>query len=310
MSIMLLQLQLSSLLLLFLLYLNIKVIRRYLATDNTNYVILVAVLLFAFFNFWLTTYSEILGKFQEQFTIIMNLLPIIIIIAIVWLEGRRKKEEREKLKTREFFSKYVSEKIVNSLLKEKKLELGGKKVPVTALFTDVRGFTAMSEKLDPKQVVDVLNGHFDIINEEMFREDGTVLKYIGDSAMAVFNAPVLQEDHAVRAVRACVNTQKRMLAYSAEAKIKFGVDFTIGIGVNTGEAVVGNIGSHRYMDYTIIGDAVNTAARLNGQAKAGEVVISDSTHELVKDKFRFSEPEAVMVKGKAQPVKIYRVLYE
>ncbi|MEM3364655.1 MAG: adenylate/guanylate cyclase domain-containing protein [Candidatus Micrarchaeia archaeon] len=302
--------QLNSIVLLFLLYLNIKLIRKYIDTDDANYVIAFAVLLFLFFNLWLGAYAEILGRFQQQFTIAMNALPMIIVIVLVWLEGKRKKEERERRKTREFFSKYVSEKIVDTLLKEKQLELGGEKHQVTVLFTDVRGFTAMSERLDPKQVVEVLNGHFDIINEEIFRENGTVLKYIGDSAMAVFNAPILQKDHAEKAVRACIAVQKRMKEYSSTVKGKMNIDFAIGIGINSGEAVVGNIGSHKYMDYTVIGDAVNTASRLNGIAKAGEIVVSESTYELIKDKFRFSKPEEVPVKGKVLPVKVYRVLYE
>ncbi len=302
--------ELYSLILLFILYLTIKVIERYLHTNDTSYIFALMILLFAFFNLWLNSYSDILGSFIEQFKIIVNALPIVIIAVVVHLEGLRKREEREKKRTREFFSKYVSEKIVDSLLGGNKLELGGEKHQVTIIFTDVRGFTSLSEKMDPKQVVEVLNGHFDIITDEFFREEGTVLKYIGDATMAMFNAPVIQPDHAERAVRACIRMQKRMQEYSRHIHAKFGVDFTIGIGINTGDVIVGNIGSHRYMDYTIIGDAVNTASRLNGQAKAGEIVVSESTHLLIKDKFRFSEPIEVTVKGKALPVKIYKVVYE
>jgi len=303
-------LEFYSLVLLFILYLTIKVVNKYLRTNDTNYVLVLVVLLFVFFNLWLDTYSQILGNFAEHFKIIVNALPVIIIAAVVHLEGLRKKEEREKKRTREFFSKYVSEKIVDSLLGSETLELGGEKHPVTVIFTDVRGFTSLSERMDPKQIVEALNGHFDIITDEIFKEEGTVLKYIGDATMAVFNAPILQPDHAERAVRACINIQRRMREYSRHIHERFGVDFTIGIGINTGEVVVGNIGSHRYMDYTIIGDAVNTASRLNGQAKAGEIVVSESTYQLIKDRFTFSEPAEVAVKGKAQPVKIYRVIYE
>ncbi|MGB9635145.1 MAG: adenylate/guanylate cyclase domain-containing protein [Candidatus Micrarchaeia archaeon] len=299
---------LENVVLLLLLYISIKMICRYLDTNDVKYIAMTAMVLLVFFNIWFNMYSEIFREFIEQFRIITSVMPIAIIIVIMYVEGRRVKEEKEKIKTKQFFSKYVSENIVEKLLEQKDLQLGGEKHQVTVVFTDVRGFTSLSEKLDPKQIVELLNGHFDIITEEIFNEDGTVLKYIGDATMAVFNAPVQKENHAVCAIKACVKIQNRMREYARMVKKKYGVNnFSIGIGVNTGEVVMGNIGSYRYMDYTVIGDTVNIASRLNGVAKSGEIVVSESTYELVKGKFRFSEPEEVAVKGKSIPIKVYRV---
>jgi len=240
----------------------------------------------------------------------MNILPILIFIIIIILESLRKKEQIEKIKTKDYFSKYLSEKIVDNLL-EGKLELGGKKEEVSILFTDIRGFTSLSEKLDAQQIVELLNGHFDIITHEIFEEEGTVLKYIGDATMAIFNAPIKHENHVEKTINACIKIQKRMNIYSDLVKQKYKIEnFSIGIGVNVGEVVIGNIGSHKYMDYTIIGDPVNTASRLNGQAGAGEIVVSEKVYFKIKNKFKFTKPESVKVKGKEKEVKIYKVIYE
>lgn len=301
----------SELILLFLLYTNVKVIRKYLDTNNTLYIILAGVLMYVLFNMWIGMYTQIVGNFINQFKMITNIFTIIIIVGLVHVESMRKKEEKERIKTKEFFSKYVSESIVDSLLKQKGLQLGGKKQLVTVIFTDVRGFTSLSEKLDPQQIVSLLNGHFNIITEEILRYKGTLLKYIGDAAMAVFNVPIKQDNHAEFAVRACISIQKRMKLYSKKIRQKYGVDFHIGIGINTGDVVVGNIGSKKYMDYTIIGDAVNTASRLNGVAKKDEIVISQSTYEQTKGcrALKFSKPMTVSVKGKSKELKVYKVLY-
>lgn len=303
-------LEISNLILLLLLYVNVKVIKKYLKSNNLVLLFFSGVLLFAFFNFWLNVYSIILGNFLNHFQIIMNILPIFIFIIIIVLESLRKKEEIEKIKTKNYFSKYLSEKIVDNLL-EGKLELGGKKEEVSIIFTDIRGFTSLSEKLDAQQIVELLNGHFDIITHEIFEEEGTVLKYIGDATMAIFNAPIKQVNHVEKTILTCIKIQKRMNIYADLVKQKYGIEnFSIGIGVNVGEVVIGNIGSHKYMDYTIIGDPVNTASRLNGQASAGEIVVSEKVYLEVKNKFNFSKPEKVKVKGKEKEVKIYKVIYE
>lgn len=303
-------LEISNLILLLLLYVNVKVIKKYLKSNNLVLLFFSGVLLFAFFNFWLNVYSIILGNFLNHFQIIMNILPIFIFIIIIVLESLRKKEEIEKIKTKNYFSKYLSEKIVDNLL-EGKLELGGKKEEVSIIFTDIRGFTSLSEKLDAQQIVELLNGHFDIITHEIFEEEGTVLKYIGDATMAIFNAPIKQVNHVEKTILTCIKIQKRMNIYADLVKQKYGIEnFSIGIGVNMGEVVIGNIGSHKYMDYTIIGDPVNTASRLNGQASAGEIVVSEKVYLEVKNKFNFSKPEKVKVKGKEKEVKIYKVIYE
>jgi adenylate cyclase len=303
-------LEISNLILILLLYVNVKVIKKYLRSNNLLFLFLSGILLFTFFNYWLSVHSIILGNFLNHFQIIMNILPILIFIVIIVLESLRKKEEKEKIKTKNYFSKYLSEKIVDNLL-EGKLELGGKKEEVSIIFTDIRGFTSLSEKLDAQQIVELLNGHFDIITHEIFEEEGTVLKYIGDATMAIFNAPIKHENHVEKTINACIKIQKRMKIYADLVQQKYKIEnFSIGIGVNVGEVVIGNIGSHKYMDYTIIGDSVNTASRLNGQADAGEIVVSEKIYLEIKNKFKFTKPKSVKVKGKEKEVKIYKVIYE
>ena len=292
-----------------LLYITVKALQEFLRKDDLKVMLLAVVALYLFVSNWLSFYSSIIEGFFTQVSFALNALILIVVMGVLYLERLRLKEMKERIKTREYFSKYMSPHIVKQLLKGSKLKLGGDKRLATILFTDVRGFTKLSEKLDPKDILTLLNGHFDIINDEIFKTNGTMLKFIGDAAMAVFNIPFAQPDHAERAIRACINIQRRMVKYSKKVKEKYGIDFAIGIGMNTGEVVVGNMGSHQYMDYTIIGDAVNTASRLNGVAKAGEIVISESTYRLVRGKFKFSPPEEVSVKGKSKPIKVYRVLY-
>ncbi len=300
----------SSMLLLPLLYITVKAMQEFLRRDDIKAMFFAMGTLYLFVSNWLGLYQHIIEGFFAQVSFALNAVILVVVMGVLYIERLRLKEHREKLKTRDYFSRYMSPQIVKQLLKDERLRLGGEKRPVTVLFTDVRGFTKLSENLDPKDILNILNGHFDIINDEIFKMNGTMMKFIGDAAMAVFNIPYTQPDHAERAIRACINIQKRMKSYSAKVKKKYGIDFAIGIGINTGEVVVGNMGSHKYMDYTIIGDAVNTASRLNGVARKGEIVISESTYKQVIGKFRFSPPEEVSVKGKSKPIKVYRVLYE
>lgn len=164
----------------------------------------------------------------------------------------------------------------------------------------------MSEKLQPEEVVAMLNHYLDFITEIIFKHDGTLDKYIGDATMAFFNAPHLQTDHALKAVKAALEVQARVC--EMEADMPPGIACaTYGIGVNTGEAVVGNIGSSKRHDYTIIGDSVNVASRLCSAAKPGQVLISPSTYELVKEDIDAEEMPAMSFKGKDKPMVVYNV---
>ncbi len=215
------------------------------------------------------------------------------------------------MKVKSFFQKYVSERVIDELMKHPDVKLGGEKQLVTVLFTDIRGFTSLSERVPPEELVKLLNEkYFDVVTNVLLKYDATVDKYVGDAVMAFFNAPIPQPDHALRAVKASVEIQKKLAEINAELARQGKEQVNVGIGINSGEAVVGNVGSHQFMDYTVIGDVPNTASRLNGVAKAGEIAVSEATYSLVKNHFEFAEEvEEVLLKGKAKPVKVYKVKY-
>ena len=220
-------------------------------------------------------------------------------------------EEKEKLWIKQAFSHYISKEVITELLSDpSKLKLGGERRQITVLFSDVRGFTAFSETHQPEEVVAMLNT---ILSEQarvVFAYNGTLDKFVGDEVMAFFGAPGNQHrhDHALVAVRTAVQIQERMAelqkAWTSEKK----ESLEIGIGINTGEMVVGNIGSAERMDYTVIGDNVNLASRLCASAEKDEIIISESTYEMVKDHVRAEKLPPLSVKGKSKPIFVYRVL--
>jgi adenylate cyclase len=217
------------------------------------------------------------------------------------------REQREKKRLSQFFSPDVLSAVVRgrderSLLPKRRL--------VTVMFSDLRGFTSMSEQLEPEQVGELLHEYLTEMTEIVFRHGGTVDKYIGDCVMALYNAPFEDKEHAIKAVRTGLEFQERTLEVSARWEQKLGVKIRNGVGINTGDAVVGSMGSTQRREYTAIGDTVNLAARLESITKevGASVVISESTHEIVKGHFMTRELGEVTVKGKAKPVKIFAVL--
>jgi adenylate cyclase len=184
--------------------------------------------------------------------------------------------------------------------------LKGVRSNVTVVFTDVRGFTSYSEQHDPEAVVEALNGYFDIATRHIVEHGGYVDKFIGDAVMGVFGVPVAREDHAEQAVRASLSMQEEFARAAAETGNQLLA--RVGIGINTGFAVSGNIGSQEKMEYTVIGDAVNVASRLNGLAAAGETIISASVRQALGRALSVEPRPAQKVKGKAEPIPVYRVL--
>ncbi len=174
------------------------------------------------------------------------------------------------------FKRYVAPEIVNELLKEgtEALGLGGKLSTIAVLFVDVRGFTTMSEMLESPQVVEILNQYLTLIADCILKNEGTLDKFVGDVAMAFWGAPLPQEDYIMQAVQAAADMVNGSKALSEELMAQFGRTVSFGIGVHVGEAVVGNIGSPQRMDYTAIGDTVNTSARLEANAPGGTIYIS------------------------------------
>jgi adenylate cyclase len=210
------------------------------------------------------------------------------------------------------FGMHVSPAIVNDILSSEDptgaLALKGKKVKATIFYSDIRGFTAMSEKMTPEEIYNQLNEYFEEMCKIIFEYGGYVDKFIGDCVMAVFSAPYQTPNDAANAVRSAVAQQKKILELAEKWQAQGKRPFTVGMGVNTGDVVMGNLGASSRMNYTVIGDNVNLAARLYNVAKAGEIIISDYTYQEVKD-FVVAVPlEPVTVKGKQEPIMIYNIL--
>jgi adenylate cyclase len=205
------------------------------------------------------------------------------------------------------FGKYVSKDVVKHLLTlDKPPELGGVEREITVLFADIRGFTSISEKLTPHQVIEMLNHYFGEMTDQVFAHQGTLDKFVGDALMAVWNTPLEQKDHALNAVRAALAMQKIV-----RERHKPGIPpINLGIGICTGPAIVGNMGSHQRLEFTAIGDTVNTSSRLSGITEGGQIVITESTYEHVKDHIRVKKLEPIKVKGKEKQLIIYEVLGE
>jgi len=210
------------------------------------------------------------------------------------------------------FGMHVSPQVVREILAaddpRASLQLRGKRVKATVFYSDIRGFTAMSETMSPEEIYSQLNEYFDAMCGIIFRYGGYVDKFIGDCIMAVFSAPFQTPDDTSKAIRAALE-QQWLIAEMSSAWEKNGKRaFTVGMGINTGEVVMGNLGASSRMNYTVIGDDVNIAARLYNVAKGGEIIISETTYAEVRALVDVEEMEPVSVKGKAAPLRIYKVL--
>jgi len=202
-------------------------------------------------------------------------------------------------------SRFLPAEVARSIAAgEHTLALGGQRRSVSVLFADVVSFTSFAESAPPEQVVAFLNELFTVLSEVVFRHGGTVDKFIGDCVMAIFGAPEDQPDHAARAL-AAAEDMHRFVETSAPAwKQKYGVEARLGIGVNTGEALVGNLGSERRMEYTAIGDAINVAARLEGLARPGQTLVTAELARAAGDGFDFVSCGEHPLRGKKLPVEI------
>lgn len=219
-------------------------------------------------------------------------------------------EEKEKLWIKHAFSYYLSKEVINELMNDPaKLKLGGERKQISVIFSDVRGFTSFSEGHQPEEVVAMLNEILNSQVEILFKHNGTLDKFVGDEMMAFFGAPgeIHKNDHALVAVRTAVEIQIKMKELQSAWADTRKESLAIGVGINTGDMVVGNMGSLERMDYTVIGDNVNLAARLCSAAGKNEILISEATYAQVKEYVAADILEPITVKGKAKPVNIYRV---
>jgi class 3 adenylate cyclase/tetratricopeptide (TPR) repeat protein len=199
--------------------------------------------------------------------------------------------------------KFLADKILTS-----RSSMEGERKLVTVLFADVANFTSLSEKLDPEEVHQIMDGCFKILMDEIHRFEGTINQFTGDGVMALFGAPVAHEDHAQRACHAALSIQKAMGEYGGRVARDYGMDFKMRIGLNSGQVIVGAIGDDLRMDYTAIGDTTNLASRMEGLSPPGGVVASRNTHKLAKDYFEFRPLGKVEVKGKEKPQEAFELL--
>jgi adenylate cyclase len=220
-------------------------------------------------------------------------------------------EGREKRKVAKLFGRYVSRDVYSQLMANpEQAELGGKRREMTVLFSDIRGFTTVTERGDPEELVRQLNEYFSRMVDIVFRHKGTVDKFVGDMVMALFGAPLDDPDHADHAVQAALDMLEELKGLTAQWKAegRF-AELDIGIGVNTGPMIAGNIGSDAIMSYTVIGDAVNLGSRLESLNKQSgtRIIISDATRSKLTGRYTFRPLGDVVVKGKTQPVAIFEV---
>ncbi len=223
-------------------------------------------------------------------------------VAIVLDDLTEKKRLRSKF---ELFQRMVSPAVIEKL-NPNVLKLGGDRQLVTCLFADIRGFTNFSEQLDPVVLLDILNRYLGAAADAVLLHEGTLDKFLGDAVMAIFNAPVQQEDHTMRAVRAALNMRYDIMALHEVMEPQYRLSF--GIAINVGEAVVGLVGTKMRLDYTAIGDTINTAKRIQENAKAGQVLLSEAAYQQVKNVVVVNALEPMKVKGRVQPVQVYELL--
>jgi adenylate cyclase len=233
------------------------------------------------------------------------LLPVVYVGNIVYIVVT---EQSDKRFVKELFGRYISPQIAKEIVTRADagdLHLGGEQRQVSVLFADIRNFTTISEQLSPEAVVKMLNTYLSVVADAVVQHDGIVNKFAGDNIMAVWNAPQSQPEHALLAVKAAWEAQQKLAELQQKDTQPLPVQF--GIGINTGIALAGNVGSVGRTEYTVIGDSVNTASRICSSTPGGEVWIGAETYDQTKDYIETEKLEPQSLKGKAAPVTVYRV---
>lgn len=220
------------------------------------------------------------------------------------------KKMKEEQGLRDRLSRYVGQNVLEKLVGSKEdILFENERKNVTVLFADIRSFTSISEKMSPADVVSMLNEYFSVATDIIFENSGVLDKFIGDELMAMFGLlPAGENSHSYNAVKTAIELQKGVETLTKSGSFLSKEPFEIGIGINTGNAIVGNVGSKNRMDYTAIGDSVNTAARLQAIAEGGEIIIGSETYEQVKDQFNLEKKGKVKLKNIKTPVECYKVI--
>ncbi|GIO12394.1 adenylate/guanylate cyclase domain-containing protein [Cohnella xylanilytica] len=254
------------------------------------------------------------GQLQlyESSKIHVNVVNALLAVTLAYLVNVSLKsylESSQKSFVTRQFGRYISPDLVKQIIsKDIDIELGGNSKHITVLFLDIRGFTPLSEKLSPPELVDTLNTMFNMITQTTLNNRGTIDKFIGDAAMILFNAPLDVEEHERLAVKTAYEIQQGMNVIREQIREKYGCEVNVGIGINSGNVVVGNIGSYLRVDYTAIGDNVNIAARIESSTKPGQIMVSEAVYEKTKEYFVYEDAGEKMFKGKSQAIRVYEVI--
>jgi len=255
----------------------------------------------------------VLGSYAKGFWLPMVVQETAVGFSIVAaLAVNYATEGRQKRYIKSAFKQYLSPSVVQQLIQyPERLKLGGERRVLSIFFSDLESFTSISEGLAPEELTALLNDYLSAMTDIVLEEDGTVDKYEGDAIIAFWNAPLEVPEHATRAVRAALRCQANLGKLRVGFKKRIGKDMFMRIGINTGPAVVGNLGSHTRFDYTMLGDAVNLAARLEGVNKqfGTYTMISQSTRDLLQDGFAMRELARVAVVGRKEPVTVYEPMF-
>ncbi len=231
--------------------------------------------------------------------------------ALVWaIVIHYMNERKERGRVTNIFGRFVPKTVVDEMLASgEEIKVGGQRRDISVIFVDIRGFTPMSERLQPEEVIEVLNEYLDICTKAVFQWNGTLDKFIGDGVMALFGAPIHLPNHPELAIRAALEMKKSSDILEQKCIERFGIGVKFGVGINCGPAVVGNIGSEMLrLDYTAIGDTVNLSARLEANAKPGQILISEEMYNRVGHLFQLEDIGEIKVKGKEKPVRVFSVL--
>ena len=269
-----------------------------------NSLSIAVMLLYVLLTFY--TYISFGLVFSMSYLLIASVFSLLCINIRFYLA-----EMGQKTQIREMFGQYLSPKVVEDLVDDpSKIQLGGEEREMTAFFSDIQGFSAISERLTPTELVQLLNDYLTDMCHIIISSEGTVDKFEGDAIMAFWGAPTRQSDHAQRACFAAIDMNNRLIELRVKAVQEGITPLTVRMGVNTGQMVVGNMGSSQRMNYTIMGDAVNLASRLEGANKAygSGMMISESTYRSCEEDIDVRELDRIMVVGKSEPVTVYQLL--
>ncbi|MBI5226820.1 adenylate/guanylate cyclase domain-containing protein [Candidatus Micrarchaeota archaeon] len=283
----------------------VKSVLSFRANRDLPHFLWLSVLLIAAFGLWLELFGGVVDALIGKYRILLALGPLAMFLAYYYWGNKSAFYQKQSSQTNDFFKYYLSPQVISDLQEKGYVPIGGQKRQVSILVTDVRNSTGLCISHPPETVVRSLNQYFEVVTTAVTRHGGTVDKLTGDGVMAMFNAPQTLEDHTSCAFEAARDIQINMKTVNAKLASGGLPELNVGVGIDTGVGIVGNIGSKHMVRYTVIGDVANTASRIQEYANAGEVVLTGSAFKLLSKKVP-AATQTVNVRGKG-PLVIYKV---